>query len=86
LREKDGVPDLRLGARSKYASVASPEVRLISVKKNLQWYLIIVLITRRYLDISYVCLHCHCNGVLHVTLAGVIFIGSMIIISFDYLF
>ncbi|KAK8454229.1 hypothetical protein SEVIR_5G418700v4 [Setaria viridis] len=26
LREKDGVPDLRLGARSKYASVASPEI------------------------------------------------------------
>ncbi|GJM92202.1 hypothetical protein PR202_ga08643 [Eleusine coracana subsp. coracana] len=25
LREKDGVPDLRRGARSKYASVASPE-------------------------------------------------------------
>lgn len=27
LREKDGVPDLRLGARSKYASVASPEIK-----------------------------------------------------------
>jgi hypothetical protein len=39
LREKDGVPDLRLGARSKYASVDSPEVCLISAK-DLQWYLI----------------------------------------------
>ncbi|OQU88029.1 hypothetical protein SORBI_3003G387800 [Sorghum bicolor] len=27
LREKDGVPDLRLGARSKYASVDSPEIK-----------------------------------------------------------
>ncbi|CAO1946894.1 unnamed protein product [Urochloa humidicola] len=27
LREKDGVPDLRLGARSKYASVVSPEIK-----------------------------------------------------------
>ncbi|RLN05492.1 uncharacterized protein C2845_PM13G16070 [Panicum miliaceum] len=27
LREKDGVPDLRRGARSKYASVASPEIK-----------------------------------------------------------
>ncbi|XP_039851930.1 uncharacterized protein LOC120710362 isoform X2 [Panicum virgatum] len=27
LRGKDGVPDLRLGARSKYASVASPEIK-----------------------------------------------------------
>jgi len=34
LREKDGVPDLSLGARSKYASVVSPEVCLISVFKK----------------------------------------------------
>ncbi|KAL6614009.1 hypothetical protein ACP70R_036279 [Stipagrostis hirtigluma subsp. patula] len=27
LREKDGIPDLRRGARSKYASVASPEIK-----------------------------------------------------------
>ncbi|CAL4946155.1 unnamed protein product [Urochloa decumbens] len=27
LKEKDGVPDLRLGARSKYASVVSPEIK-----------------------------------------------------------
>nr|CAB3475093.1 unnamed protein product [Digitaria exilis] len=27
LREKDGVPDLRRGARSKYASVVSPEIK-----------------------------------------------------------
>ncbi|TVU36185.1 hypothetical protein EJB05_18106 [Eragrostis curvula] len=35
LREKDGVPDLRRGARSKYASVASPEVKG-SIKKMLK--------------------------------------------------
>jgi hypothetical protein len=32
MRGKDGVPDLRRGARSKYASVASPEVCLILAK------------------------------------------------------
>ncbi|KAK3162720.1 hypothetical protein QOZ80_1BG0092930 [Eleusine coracana subsp. coracana] len=35
LREKDGVPDLRRGARSKYASVASPEIKG-SIKKMLK--------------------------------------------------
>ncbi|KAG8078740.1 hypothetical protein GUJ93_ZPchr0007g5864 [Zizania palustris] len=35
LRVKDGIPDLRRGARSKYASVASPEIKG-SVKKLLK--------------------------------------------------
>ncbi|KAL6840045.1 hypothetical protein ACP4OV_029855 [Aristida adscensionis] len=35
LKEKDGVPDLRRGARSKYASVSSPEIKG-SIKKMLK--------------------------------------------------